>query len=135
VLLSALMLGKRCASLPSLIYIILGSSGLSIFSGANAGWMYLAGPTAGYLFGFIAASFIISNLSRLPKMNLVGIFLTLSFGSLVILIFGAAWLMVGFNYSAKNALLLGILPFLGGDIIKSSLAAVIYSRIKIIKSH
>ena len=58
VFLSGLCLGKRWASISQIAYLLLGVGGLSVFTGGG-GFFYLVGPTGGYLFGFIVASWVI----------------------------------------------------------------------------
>ena len=48
-------------------YVILGSLGLPIFTGAGYGLAHLAGPTGGYLVGFIVCAFLIGQLIDLKE--------------------------------------------------------------------
>ncbi|MDD5622289.1 MAG: biotin transporter BioY [Actinomycetota bacterium] len=58
VLLSGLLLGSRWALASQTIYILMGIMGLPVFSGFKNGAAFLAGPTVGYVVGFMAAAFI-----------------------------------------------------------------------------
>mgnify|MGYP000054354430 CR=1 FL=1 len=47
------------------LYLMLGALGLPVFSGTperGIGWAYMAGPTGGYLLGFIVASGIVGGI-------------------------------------------------------------------------
>ena len=63
--LAGAVLGPSLGALSQVIYILLGGIGLPVFAGGKAGFGTLLGPTGGYLFGFIAASFAIGKLSDL----------------------------------------------------------------------
>jgi biotin transporter BioY len=52
-----------------------------------------------------------------------------SAGSLIILALGAAWLVTACGMSWANAMALGVLPFIPGDITKVLLASVAYREI------
>src|SRR5512137_1746469 len=56
VLLSGACLGRRLGAVSQVCYVLVGIAGLPVFSQAGSGLLYLAGPTGGYLAGFIAAS-------------------------------------------------------------------------------
>ena len=59
VLISSLFLGSYWAAISQLEYILLGLSGLPVFSGFKSGIAALIGPTGGYIIGFLMASFIV----------------------------------------------------------------------------
>ncbi|MEE8478480.1 MAG: biotin transporter BioY, partial [Candidatus Neomarinimicrobiota bacterium] len=47
------LLGSRLGMLSVIMYIMEGIIGIPVFAGGTAGFMYLLGPTGGYLIGFI----------------------------------------------------------------------------------
>ena len=51
--LSVYILGTRNAFISYVIYLLLGLVGLPVFSGFSGGFAKLAGPTGGYLIGFL----------------------------------------------------------------------------------
>lgn len=59
-LLTALVLKPLYALAAQLIYTLLGIFGLPVFSGFQSGIGVLAGPTGGFIVGFILASFFVS---------------------------------------------------------------------------
>jgi biotin transport system substrate-specific component len=59
VLISPLFLGSYWAAISQLEYILLGLTGLPVFSGFKSGIAALIGPTGGYIIGFLLASFIV----------------------------------------------------------------------------
>jgi len=127
VILSGAFLGRRLGALSQGIYVLLGGLGLPFFCGASCGILYMAGPTGGYLVGFIAAAYLVGKMMDLHS----GWFWRLavmSSGSAVILFFGAVFLVLVYQFSITRAILLGVLPFLPGDAIKSILAAGICGK-------
>jgi biotin transport system substrate-specific component len=51
-------------------------------------------------------------------------------GDLVLLSCGTIWLKFLLGYSLSKALLLGLLPFLPGDLLKAALAAAVYLHLR-----
>lgn len=130
VLLSGLILGARLGSLTQTIYLVLGICGLPIFASGFSGISYLFGPTGGYVLGFVIVSFMVGRLTRLTNPSLLNITAVTILGSLLILISGSAWLIVGFHFSPYQAFFAGVVPFLTGDILKSAFASVIYFNLQ-----
>lgn len=124
VLLCGLILGKKRAAAAVGAYLLQGAVGLPFFAGGKSGLGILLGPTGGYLFGFLAAAYLVGMLSELRHRRSpfqAGVALLL--GNLTIYIFGLAWL-VRFTGEAQ-VLQLGLYPFLVGDALKLALAIVI----------
>ncbi|MBN1384394.1 MAG: biotin transporter BioY [Elusimicrobia bacterium] len=109
VLLSGAVLGKKLGGVSQLLYFLMGGIGLPLFTHTGALW----GPTGGYIFGFILASWLVGYLVE-RKWK---IFYALILGDLVLLFSGALILSL-FVGGIKNAVVLGMLPFIAGDLIK-----------------
>ena len=58
--LAAYTLGRKDATAATLIYLLLGAVGLPVFSGFSGGFAKLAGPTGGYLLGFVILTFVVA---------------------------------------------------------------------------
>lgn len=123
VLLVGAALGSRRGAASLALYLLLGLSGLPFFAGGAHGLAALAGPTGGYLVGFVAATWLVGLLAargldrRIPSALLA--FLA---GELVIYLFGVAWLSIYLGFA--HAIAAGFLPFLVGDAIKLAAAAL-----------
>ena len=52
------VLGAKYATISTLLYLVIGSIGLPVFSGYEGGLAKLAGPTGGYLIGFAVIAVI-----------------------------------------------------------------------------
>ena len=124
VLLVGALLGSRRGPASMLTYIGMGAFGLPVFAGGASGLARLAGPTAGYLVGFVVAASIVGLLSQRGwDRRIVSTAAAMAIGTLVIYAFGVAWLahFVGWG----RVLATGVLPFLVGDALKLSLAALV----------
>lgn len=117
VLLIGALLGSRRGSLAVLTYLLQGAMGLPIFASGNSGLLYLAGPTGGYLLGYVAAAFLTGLLiEQMQNRSAAKIFAALGAGNLVLYVFGLPWLSRFVGWHA--AFTLGMLPFLIGDLFK-----------------
>jgi biotin transport system substrate-specific component len=125
VLLTGAVLGARRAFAAQVLYILEGVMGLPVFAGGASGPMVLAGPTAGFLVAFPFAAAATGALAeRGWDRRFVSMFLAMLAGSTLIFAGGLAWLS---RFVPGDALLSqGLFPFIPGDLIKSSLAALAF---------
>lgn len=123
VLLVGAALGARHGGASMLLYLVVGALGLPVYAGASGGWDVVAGPTGGYLLGFLAAGWVVGRLAergwdrRLPTAAAA-----MLVGNLVIYAFGLVWLGRQLEVGVGRTLELGLYPFLLGDLIKLLLA-------------
>jgi biotin transport system substrate-specific component len=127
--LSGAALGSVFGGVSQISYVLLGISGLPIFSKGENGVAYLFGPTGGYLLGFILSSFFIARFVRYSR-NFITTFLIFCLGDFILLSCGVIWLKVVLGYSLPKVLLIGFLPFIPGDLFKASLATGVYLKAK-----
>ncbi|MCU0666525.1 MAG: biotin transporter BioY [Candidatus Omnitrophica bacterium] len=127
VLLGASFLGARKAGLAQILYVVIGSLGLPVFSGAGSGFLYLAGPTAGYLYGFFLAALFCGFCIKFTHNKFHRVVLLFLISEAILLISGALWLVNSLKVSFTQGVLLGIIPFIPGDFLKILSAAAIYS--------
>ena len=130
VLLSGAFLGSSLGLVSQLGYISLGVLGVPLFTGYGSGFFYLAGPSGGYLLGFLFASFFSAKMLKYSRDNFSAVFFALTVSSLLILSCGVIWLKVISGYALSKLFLTGFIPFLPGDLLKAALAASIYLRLK-----
>ena len=125
VLLAGLLLGSRWGAAAVGIFLLAGACGLPVFAGGAGGIGRFAGPTGGYLVGFLAAVFLVGLLTERTKPRLLLDVAAMIAGSLVIYAFGVPWLKVVTGMSVSKALMVGMVPFLVGDALKIVAAALI----------
>jgi len=111
VLLLAVLLGPKRATLAVAGFLLQGALGLPVFVSGG-----LAGPLAGYLVGYVAAAYVTGRLAG-ENPTAKRSFLAMGAGALVIYLFGFFGLMP-FVGGAKSAIYLGVLPFIPGDLLK-----------------
>ena len=105
-----------------LVYLVEGLAGLPVFSGGAAGLARLAGPTGGYLVGFIAAACVTGLLAeRGWDRRVEPTISAMLLGNAVIYAFGLPWLALFAGVARVVAL--GLQPFVSGDLLKLLLAA------------
>lgn len=131
VLLAGVMLGPGWGGASLVLYLAMGWGLLPWFAGFTVGLT----PTGGYLIGFALAATLVGFATRRyggqSWGKLAGIMLA---GSLLIYLPGVTWLYfwLGGSIGLGELMVMGILPFLPGDIIKSvataALARVIVAR-------
>ena len=127
VILAGAILGKKLGALSQAGYLVLGLIGLPIFTGAGTGLLYLAGPTGGYLIGFIISAFLVGRLIDIRERAgwKLGVF---AIGLMTIYLCGISWLSISLNITLYKAYLLGVLPFLPGGAVKLALAVLVYLK-------
>ena len=118
VLLAGLLLGGGWAAASVGVYLLAGACGLPVFAGGTGGLGRLLGPTGGYLFGFLAAAYLVGKVSERacgrPLIELGG----LVAGSMVIYLFGVPWLKLVTGMDWAKSIAVGMIPFLIGDAVK-----------------
>lgn len=121
------LLGSRIGTLSVIIYIFEGIIGLPVFAGGTMGFLYLLGPTGGYLIGFLPAVYLVGSLSERGWSNkFTSAFLAMIIGTSIIFIFGISWLAVTAGFG--TAVSIGLYPYIPGAVIKIILATVaVYS--------
>ena len=65
ILLLGVLLGKNRGATAVGLYLAQGAAGFPVFAGGKSGLVTLLGPTGGYLFGFIAAAYVVGILTEL----------------------------------------------------------------------
>ena len=123
--LSVYILGTRNAFISYVIYLLLGLVGLPVFSGFSGGFAKLAGPTGGYLIGFIFMTIIAGiGTNKFGGKKLPAV-LGMVLGLAVAYIFGTAWLAYQMHISFMAGLSVGVLPYLAGDAVKIIIAMIV----------
>lgn len=127
VLLSGALLGSKRGAASQLLLIGLGLSGLPVFSRPLPGFLVLVGPTGGYILGFVLAAFVAGLLfERLQPKKIITSFGLFLFSSAFIFIPGAIWLSTFTGMDLTKAIMLGVFPFLVGDLLKCGVSAVFW---------
>lgn len=134
VITSAYIMGRKWGIVPVLMYVLAGMLGMPWFSGFGSGIGYLLGPTGGYLIGFILSGWFISYIVNTYKSErkivpLLGIIAV----SQLIIIYIPGLLQLNFWAQAttgealgfQKLMMMGFMPFLLGDLIKTVIGSLI----------
>lgn len=126
VLLAGAVLGSRLGTLSVLAYLSEGALGLPFFAKGGAGLTYFRGVTAGYLLGFIVAAFVVGLLiERGLGRKFSTTVLAMGIGNIILYCFGLPWLATVLNISLSKTMILGLVPFIPGDLYKMGIASVL----------
>ena len=96
---------------------------LPVFSAYSGGLAKLAGPTGGYLIGFIFMSIISGIFIKQGKGKILPSILGMAIGTAVAYLFGTIWFMIESGSTLMYALTACVFPFLIGDAVKILLAS------------
>lgn len=127
VLVIAMVFGPKLGTATVALYLAEGAFGLPVFAGTPAkgiGLVYMAGPTGGYLAGFLASAALLGWLNtRGWDRNFWTALAAMVLGTAVIFALGFTWLshLIG----TEKAFQFGVLPFLPGAALKIALAAAV----------
>lgn len=115
----SVLLGAKRTVLAVIAFLLQGALGFPVFATCVGGFAHLLGCKAGYLLGYVAAAWVVGFLSSRSSSK-DKLFWIMSIGDGIIYLFGAIWL--SFFIGCAQAIVLGVLPFICGDIIKRLLA-------------
>lgn len=119
------LLGPKFGTLSVAIYLAIGAVGIPVFSGYGAGLAKLAGPTGGYLIGFLPMAFIgglfIEKSKGQPVVSALGLVL----GIAVSYAFGTAWFVFQMGCELSYAMAVCVYPFIAFDLAKVVISCVV----------
>jgi len=134
VLLAGVLLGRWWGGTSLAIYAGLGALGVPWFAGLSSGLAYLAGPTGGYVIGFILAALFLGHFTDtyIRSRSFLSMLVLMLFANFILiyvpgLLQLGLWLNLvkGEPVAFTTLLGMGALPFIPGDITKAVLAAAI----------
>ncbi|MDR1419321.1 MAG: biotin transporter BioY [Treponema sp.] len=134
VLLAGLVLGPVSGTASVALYLAAGTLGAPVFAGGSGGIVHLAGPTGGFLFGYLLSAFTAGIIAGTPKAGkkipLWRVFLAAFPGLLVVYIPGVTRLKFAMGGPWTDALITGLVPFIPGDIVKGIMASLVAPRLR-----
>jgi biotin transport system substrate-specific component len=153
VFLCGAVLGPKKGAISMLIYILLGVIGVPVFAGFTGGFGILAGPTGGYIVGYLASAVVMGWLAsgkastfkskmmqKLPEAStkngvrtIAGIGLTLVTGVPALAAcyaLGTAWFMISTGTGFAASMMMCVIPFLPGDAVKIVFAAAVCEALR-----
>ena len=123
VLLTGAALGSVRGVLSMTLYLLAGGVGVPWYANHQHGF---GGASFGYIIGFVVAAGIVGELARRGNdrsvMSAIGL---MAVGEAILLTIGTIWLGNDLHVSAETAMKYGVYPFLIGDAIKLTIAALV----------
>lgn len=120
-----LLLGGKMGSASVVLYIIIGIAGVPVFSGMRGGLGVIAGPTGGYIVGFLAICAVYLLFEKLLPNKPIIKLISLIIGIFVLYAFGTVWFATVYAKGAAGfvyALTVCVVPYIIPDLIKLGLA-------------
>jgi len=129
VLLAGILLGKW-GGISQCMYVGIGAMGVPWFAGLNGGIGYIAGPTGGYIIGFILAAFFLGYFmdKHIRSRSFLSMFALMLFATFVLIYIPGLiqlYLWMGASIGIWELLMIGMIPFIVGDLVKVVTAAAI----------
>ena len=123
--LTAWLLGPKFGTLSVAVYLCIGLIGVPVFSGYGAGLAKLAGPTGGYLVGYLLLALIgglfIEKSNGNPVVSGIGLVL----GDAACYVLGTAWFVFQMQCELGYALSVCVYPFIALDLAKIVISCVV----------
>ena len=123
--LTAWLLGPKFGTLSVAVYLCIGLIGVPVFSGYGAGLAKLAGPTGGYLVGYLLLALIgglfIEKSNGNPVVSGIGLVL----GDAACYVLGTAWFVFQIQCELGYALSVCVYPFIALDLAKIVVSCVV----------
>lgn len=125
-------LGPKRGALAVALYLLEASCGWPVLSGGSSNPLWIISPNGGFLLSFVPAAFIVGFLiQKFSKKTFFTALLSVVCAQLCIYTVGVLGLSCCFGI--KQAVMVGIVPFLSTMVIKSLLAATTYTPMEWIK--
>lgn len=134
------LLGPKYGPLSQIVYIFIGAIGLPVFSNYQGGLGVLAGPTGGFLIGYIVGALVIGLILRNPNkqakqntssaLTVIKIILACIAGMVTYFALGTIWFMIVTNTGIWASLVACVFPFLIGDAVKITAATILILKLR-----
>ncbi len=103
-------------------WVLLGLFGIPVFAGGK-GFVFFLGPSGGYVVGFLFAALVLPGFLSISRGFLKQT-AVLAAANVLIYITGVAGLMLSLKISFVQSVIIGVVPFIYGDILKIVLASL-----------
>ena len=138
------LLGKKYGTIAVTVFVLVGAVGIPVFSEFRGGFSVLAGPTGGYIIGYIVGAFLVGLLiekllpgktsrpveGRTRVKELLSCAFARVIGLIACYLLGTIWFMFTTNTGIWAALISCIFPFLPGDALKITAGAILVQKLR-----
>lgn len=112
------VIGLKAGTCSYCLYVLLGVVGLPVFSGYVGGPAKIAGPTGGYIVGFVLMALIGGYVIEKTNRNMVLVIIAWIVGTMVDYALGTEWFAYVQHCTVGYALKVCVYPFIVFDLIK-----------------
>lgn len=134
VFVTSALLGFKRGTISVLIYILMGTVGLPVFTGFSGGIGKLSGPTGGYIVGFLIIAVVVGLMCDLFDRKIWVLVSSMTIGLLLCYLLGTVWFCISTKTDVLSALMICVFPFLVADIAKIIFSSIFVNRLdKIVK--
>lgn len=123
------LLGAKYGSIAVAVYAMVGAVGAPVFAGFRGGLSVLAGPTGGYIIGYILAAFVVGIIVT-NGSGIVRIVAAMVAGLAGCYALGTAWFMISTGTGFGAAMVACVIPFLPGDAIKITAGTILIRKLR-----
>ncbi|MGI6766687.1 MAG: biotin transporter BioY [Lentihominibacter sp.] len=123
-------LGPKYGSVSLTVYALVGAAGAPVFAGFRGGFSVIAGPTGGFIIGYIVAAFIVGLICSRNR-SIPGIVSAMILAMISCYTLGTIWFIIITHTNVPAALLSCVVPFLPGDAIKIAAGTFLLRRLSL----
>lgn len=132
------LLGAKYGTISEVVYVLIGAVGVPVFAGFRGGISVLAGPTGGYIIGYIAAALIIGLIldkcfcsENMSTGNTYAVLvLAMIAGLAACYLLGTLWFIISTGTGVWASLTACVFPFLIGDTVKIIAAVILVKKLR-----
>ena len=131
VMLAGVVLGARNGALAALLFVFIVFLGMPLLAGGRGGLGILAGPTGGFVLGWIPGAWVAGYAMahfRFNSMFVRALLASIAGGIVVVYGLGISWLSMGSGMKIADAAL-AALVFVPGDLLKAFAVAAIVATL------
>ena len=128
--LAAGTLGWKNGTISVALYVLLGAIGLPVFSNFGGGFQKIAGPTGGFIIGYIPLALATGLAVDFFNKNRLIYIIGMVIGTVLLYTCGVIWFMFQTKASLITALMACVVPFLIGDTIKIIISCIITPQLR-----
>lgn len=134
VVINGIILGPFIGTLSTVFFVVLGLIGFPVFSGGTSGLAKLAGPTGGFIIGYIFATFTVGILMGRPaigrKDSKLKILIAVIASFVVMYIPGVFHFIKTLDKTFAEAMTLCVIPYIPGDVLKIIACVLMAKRLR-----
>ena len=130
IFLTCAVLSVRQATVAVIVYILIGLTGIPVFSSFTGGASAILGVTGGFIIGYVPCALVTGALLKAFENKKALYVITFIVGTLILYVFGVGYYVLAYQVTISVAILTCVVPFIVVDIIKIILASILTIIIK-----